>query len=86
MNPTRDRNAVWRNDIEFHTMFIHLDQVGWGGNGERKGAWGLPIAPRSGQRFACLSYLRFLREGPYIGPDLVVGRQRDGGAYVLLQA
>lgn len=55
-------------------MFIHLDQLGWSGNGEGKGAWGLPIVPRSGQREAHLPYLWLLLEGSYVGPDLVVRR------------
>jgi hypothetical protein len=86
MHTTSDRNAVWRDHIEFHAMFIHLSQVCRCWNGERKGAGRLPVALRSGQRFANLAYLRFLLEGSYLGPNLVVGRQRDGGACVLLEA
>jgi hypothetical protein len=86
MHTTSDRNAVWGDHIEFHTLFIHLGQVCRAWNGERKGAGRLPIAPSSGQRFARFPYLRFLLEGSYRGPDLVVGRQRDGDAGVLLEA
>src|SRR5260370_40634062 len=84
MDATGHRNAVWRDHIELHAMFIHLDQLCWSGNGEGKRAWGLPITLESGQLFALLAYLRFLFEGLYIGSELVVGRQRVGRSSVRL--
>ena len=84
MDATSHRNAVWRDHREFHAMFIHLGQLRWGGNGEGKRAWGLPIALGPGQLFALLSHLWFLVEGSYRGSDLIVGRKREGGGMVLL--
>jgi hypothetical protein len=81
MDATGHRNAVWHDHREFHAMFIHLGQLRWGGNGEGKRAWGLPIALGPGQLFALLSHLWFLVEGSYRGSDLIVGRKREGGAW-----
>ena len=84
MYPTGHRNPVWRDDIQFHAVFVHLGELRGGRNGERKGARGLPIAKRSGHVFACSASLRFLLEELHVATHLLVGRQGDGGSGVLV--
>ena len=65
-------------------MFVHLAELRWSRNGERKRARGLPIAKRSRHLFACSASLRLLLEELHVATHLLVGRQGDGCSGVLL--
>jgi hypothetical protein len=84
MNATGHSNAVWGDHVKLHAMLIHLGQLRWSWDGERKGAWRLPLSSGSTSLAARRAHLGLLFEGLYIGTNLIVGRQCDGSSCVLL--
>ncbi len=55
-----NRNAIFRDHIEFHAMFIDLRQLSWCGNGEREGGRRLPFSSRSFFPIPLFLYLGFV--------------------------
>ncbi len=83
MNAAGNGDPIFRDDVEFHGMLIHLGQLGWSRNGKGKREGRLPFSPNASLLTALLSYLGFLLKCVDVPPDLIVAWEGEGHAGIL---
>ena len=83
MDAAGNRDAIFRDHVEFHGMLIDLGQLGWGRNGKGKREGRLPFSSSASLLTALLSHLGFLLKRLDIPPDLIVAGEGEGHSRVL---
>jgi hypothetical protein len=83
MNAAGNWDAIFADHVEFHTVLIHLGQLGWSRNGKGKREGRLPFSPNASLLTALLSHPGLLLERLDVPPDLIVAWEGEGHAGIL---